>query len=104
MQLVKRQHVLNGGECISVDHYETSMDKFVCIYSKEFTGDRCEIKRTKLMIIFDKNISLPSSIYVHFIEAKVNALPIRTTTFKKILSHQRFDHCLLIITIPSYIY
>jgi hypothetical protein len=79
---------LNDGECISVDQYETSLKKFVCICSKEFTGNRCEMKRTKLMIIFDKNITLPSSILIHFIESKMNAPHVRTTTFKTILSGQ----------------
>ena len=60
----------NKGECLSVDEYRTSQKKFLCICSKEFTGNQCEIPRTKLLIIFDKNITLPSVIFIHFIEVK----------------------------------
>jgi hypothetical protein len=74
---------LNGGECIPVDEYEISTKKFTCICKGGFTGDRCEIDRIKLIISFDKNIDLSSSIRVHFIEVKDDDTPVRTTTVKR---------------------
>jgi hypothetical protein len=71
----------NQGECISIDEYKTSKKKFLCLCPRGFTGDQYEIKRTKLIMTFDKEINLPSSILIHFIEAKLDAAPIRTTTF-----------------------
>jgi hypothetical protein len=58
--------------------------KFACICSKRFTGDRCETNVTQLVVSFDKNITLPRSILIHFVEAKINAPPVRATTFKTI--------------------
>jgi len=46
-------------------------------------GDRCEIIQTKLIISFDKTITEPSSILIHFIEARSNTSYGRTITLKK---------------------
>jgi hypothetical protein len=73
---------LNKGECVPIDEYKTFNKKFVCLCPKEFTGDQCEIPRTKLMMTFDKNITVPSLIFIHFIEVKLDASPVRTTSFK----------------------
>ena len=74
----------NGGRCIPIDEYGTSGKNFLCICSRGFTGDQCEIAPTQLMLTFDKNITLSSFILIHFIETKLNAIPVRTTTFKTI--------------------
>lgn len=72
----------NEGKCISVDEHGPMKKKFVCLCSKGYTGDHCEIARTKVIMTFDQNMSLPASILVHFIEVKLDQSPIRTTTFK----------------------
>ncbi len=79
---------LNKGECVPIDEYRTFNNTFVCICPKEFIGDQCEIPRTKFMMTFDKNITVPSSIFIHFIEVKFDASPVRTTTFKTTASGQ----------------
>jgi hypothetical protein len=50
---------------------------------------------------FDKNISLPLSILIHFIEVKLNALPVRTTTFKTTSSGQ--DSMIVYWSLPFHI-
>ena len=75
---------LNEGKCISVDEYGMAEKKFVCICSKGYTGNRCEIVRTKLLLTFDQKLRLPPSILIHFIEVKLDASPIRTTTFQTV--------------------
>ena len=39
---------------------EYQLRKFICICSKDFIGNYCELSRTKLILSFDKNIILPS--------------------------------------------
>ena len=67
---------------------KTLAKKFVCICPKEFTGDQCEIPRTKLLMTLDKNITVPLLIFIHFIEVKLDVTPVRTTTFKTTLFGQ----------------
>ncbi|CAF3948757.1 unnamed protein product, partial [Rotaria sp. Silwood1] len=75
----------NGGQCISQDEYIHSEKKHTCICPKGFTGERCEIPDTKIIISFHKDISLPQSMLVHFIQVVNNSPPERATTFKTIL-------------------
>ena len=77
-QINQNETCLNNGECLTLN------DKFGCICPKGFFGSRCEIVGMTLNITFDENLVLPSSIFIHFIEVKQNADPIRTTTFKTI--------------------
>jgi hypothetical protein len=72
----------NNGECTPIDEFGTSTKNFLCICRKEFTGDQCEIAKTRSMMKFDKNISLSSSILIHFIEVRLDDTPVCTTTFK----------------------
>jgi hypothetical protein len=87
-QIHKNEICLNHGQCIPLDEYGISKMKFACICSKRFTGDRCETNVTQLVVSFDKNITLPRSILIHFVEAKLNAPPVRSTTFKTIPNGQ----------------
>ncbi|CAF1370564.1 unnamed protein product [Adineta steineri] len=89
------------GRCILIDEYETPENKFLCICSKDFYGDRCELSRTRLIISVDKNFHLSSSIFIHFIEIKTNDFPIRTTTFKNIRLQQ--DSLIIYWSLPFHI-
>jgi hypothetical protein len=75
---------LNGGQCISVDKHGMSSKNFTCICPKGFSGDRCEIADTKIIVTFHKDIILPQSILVHFIQVIINGPPERTTTYNAI--------------------
>ena len=90
-----------NGQCIPLDDYGQSTKKFICICKKGFFGDRCETSLTKLMMLFDQTISLPSVIFIHFIEVKINAEPVRTTTFKSTLLRRNLLNCSLDTSISS---
>ncbi|CAF3312330.1 unnamed protein product [Rotaria sp. Silwood2] len=79
---------LNGGQCIPIDEHIVSKNKFSCICSKGFSGDRCEIADSKIIVSFHKNIPLSQAMLVHFIRVIDNAPPERATTFKTIPAHQ----------------
>jgi hypothetical protein len=91
----------NGGECLLTDEYETSKNTFVCICPKGFSGDQCEIDRTKHILSSDKNVDFSSSIFVDFIEIKINNFPIRTTTRKRIRIGQ--DSIIIYWSLPFHI-
>ena len=95
----------NNGQCIPTDQYGLSTKKFICICKKGSYGDRCEKVGTELILSFDKTIILPSLIiFIHFIEVKINAEPIRTTTVKTIPYWTRFNYNTLVTSISYYIY
>jgi hypothetical protein len=79
----------NGGQCISNVDYMTSDENFVCICSKGFTGDRCEIADNQLILSFGKDLVLSQQMFIHFIEVD-HYLPVsmhsivRATTFRTI--------------------
>ncbi|CAF4320496.1 unnamed protein product, partial [Adineta steineri] len=71
----------NGGKCIPMP----STKKFECICSKEFFGEKCEIPSNKISLSFDKDLVLPETMLIHFIEVKQNNAPPEIgVTFKKI--------------------
>ncbi|CAF0733292.1 unnamed protein product [Adineta steineri] len=79
----------NNGQCVPIDEYIiTSKQKYICICSKGFSGDRCEIIDSKIIVSFGTDIILPQSIFIHLIEVIKNNHPRRTTTFKSILTYQ----------------
>jgi hypothetical protein len=57
---------------------------FICLCQKGFIGDRCETNETKIVLSFDKNIVLPRSIFIHFIQVINTDFPVRSTTFRTI--------------------
>ncbi|CAF4370898.1 unnamed protein product, partial [Rotaria sp. Silwood2] len=83
-QMDKNLSCQNGGQCIPTDEYMISTRKFMCICSKGYIGDRCEIDDTKIILSFQKSIVLSQSIFIHFIQVINNSIPMRTTTFRKI--------------------
>jgi hypothetical protein len=74
----------NHGQCIIIDEYKTIDKQFICICDKGFSGNRCEIIQSKIIVSFDKNIIIPSSIIIHFIEVHNNQPPNQMTTYKTI--------------------
>ncbi|CAF0982244.1 unnamed protein product [Adineta ricciae] len=58
----------NNGSCISNDDYMLSdTNKYFCICSKGFSGDRCQIIDNQLDFIFNNDIQLTQSVFIHFI-------------------------------------
>jgi hypothetical protein len=53
------------------------------------------------MITFNQNINLSSSIFIHFIESKLNVSHVRTTTFKRILFGQ--DSVVIYWSLPFHV-
>ncbi|CAF1434089.1 unnamed protein product [Adineta steineri] len=60
----------NNGLCISHDDFmsSSSKQKYYCICPKGFSGSRCQVKDTELNLIFDKDIHLSHSIFIHFLK------------------------------------
>ncbi|CAF4614890.1 unnamed protein product, partial [Rotaria socialis] len=78
----------NGGQCIPQEEYVHSDKKYTCICRNGFTGERCENHDVKITISFHKDIKLPLTILVHFIQVKKGAAHERATTFKTIPPNQ----------------
>ncbi|UJR10342.1 hypothetical protein I4U23_014548 [Adineta vaga] len=72
----------NGGQCIPISVDMESQKQFTCICTKGFTGERCEIQDTKIILSFHKQIVLSESMFVHFIQINHDAAPERSTTFR----------------------
>ncbi|CAF1257004.1 unnamed protein product [Adineta ricciae] len=79
----------NSGQCIPMDEYETTK-RSSCICRRGFTGDYCEVNDTQLILSFDKQLVLPSSIFIHFIQVMSNSKPLRSTTFHTIVLQQNY--------------
>ncbi|CAF4931299.1 unnamed protein product [Rotaria socialis] len=74
----------NGGQCIPIDEHMATETKFTCICPKYFTGDRCEIADTKIILSFQNDITLSRSMIVHFIQVLDYSSHERATTVKTI--------------------
>ncbi|CAF1516181.1 unnamed protein product, partial [Adineta steineri] len=75
----------NNGSCIPYDDFMlTKIQKYLCICPKGFSGDRCELINTQVDLIFDKNIHLSHSIFIHFIRIIPEKSPERSTTLQVI--------------------
>ena len=72
----------NGGRCVPIDEYGASSTKSICICPRGFSGDRCEISETKLIISFNPDVLVSSSMRIHYIEVNRGAPPTRSTSFK----------------------
>ncbi|UJR12844.1 hypothetical protein I4U23_017018 [Adineta vaga] len=87
-QFDQNETCLNGGECIPIDERISHYQRFICICLKGFSGHRCEIIDTKIIVSFENDIILSQSMLIHFIEIS-NEIPTRhVTTFKKFLFGQ----------------
>ncbi|UJR38850.1 hypothetical protein I4U23_031515 [Adineta vaga] len=67
----------NSGTCIPLDEYLPAEERFACICRTGFSGDRCEIPDRAIMLSFGNDVAVSHSIFVHFIEAKYDAKPVR---------------------------
>ncbi|CAF4679799.1 unnamed protein product, partial [Rotaria sp. Silwood1] len=83
-QMDKNLTSQHGGQCIPVDEYMISNQKYVYICSKGYIGNRCEIAENKIILSFENSIILTQSIFIHFIEVINDGTPMRTTTFRTI--------------------
>ncbi|CAF1483273.1 unnamed protein product [Rotaria sordida] len=79
----------NNGKCIHIDENIISDKPFICICPKGFSGERCEIVDSKIILSFHKDIILPQIMFVHFIRAIDNGPHENGTTFKTILGNQK---------------
>ena len=75
---------LNGGQCIVTNSYRITDKDFSCICPKNVRGARCELSQAKLIITFDKNIDVPSSIHIHLMHITSVVPHERSTIFKMI--------------------
>ncbi|CAF1223530.1 unnamed protein product [Adineta ricciae] len=59
----------NQGKCVPHDDFmlSTNDEKYFCICSKGFSGKQCERRDTQIDLIFDKNLRLSPSLFIHFI-------------------------------------
>ncbi|CAF1287650.1 unnamed protein product [Rotaria sordida] len=62
---------------------------FICICPKGFSGERCEIVDSKIILSFHKDIILPQTMFVHFIRAIDNGSHENGSTFKTIVTNQK---------------
>ncbi|CAF3407239.1 unnamed protein product [Rotaria socialis] len=74
----------NGGQYIPSNGNNALERKFICVCRKGFTGNQCERVGSKIIITFHKDIVLPESMLVHFIEVIENEQPNIATTFATI--------------------
>ncbi|CAF1509173.1 unnamed protein product, partial [Rotaria sordida] len=79
----------NNGKCIPIDENIISYKSFICICPKGFSGERCEIVDSKIILSFHKDIILPQIMFVHFIRAIDNGPHENGSTFKTILADQK---------------
>lgn len=78
---------LNSGECIVTEDYNGLDDQFICRCKQGFSGERCENVDNKLIFSFDRQITMPQSVSIHFIHDDSQTLK-RSTTYKTIHFHQ----------------
>ncbi|CAF1369705.1 unnamed protein product [Adineta ricciae] len=81
---------LNDGQCMTADERHTVdySDKPHCICSQEYSGNRCEHRQTRIDISFDRQVTIPLALLLHFIVVQKEAEPIRISTMKNIRPDQ----------------
>jgi hypothetical protein len=85
----KNKICLNGGQCLIINEYRTIYQQVICICTKNFTGERCEIPQTTIIVSFNKDILLPPAILIHFIKVSKDKHPDHTTNYRMIPFGQR---------------
>ncbi len=86
IQCRTNQNSIYQNDCLCIPNHDDTIfnQRFICICSKGFIGNHCETNENKLILSFDKDISLSQSILIHFIEIIMDDKPGRATTFKTI--------------------
>ena len=80
---------LNNGQCILIDDNLISEQKFFCICPKGFSGDRCEIQGSKIIVSFHlQDLTLADTMLIHFVEIRENNTIKNGSTFQSIPFHQ----------------
>ena len=76
---------LNNGTCIQTRDHLNLESTFQCACIEGFSGPRCEIIDTKVVLSFESDLDIPRYIYAHFIQVFDKNTPYhRSTRFKKI--------------------
>ncbi|CAF0831673.1 unnamed protein product [Adineta ricciae] len=58
---------LNNGSCIPGDDFMTSDEtKYSCICEKGYSGRQCEVDSNQIDIIFDNDLHISQSVFIHF--------------------------------------
>ncbi|CAF0930075.1 unnamed protein product [Adineta ricciae] len=59
----------NDGTCIPRDDFmlPSTKQKYFCICPKGFSGSRCQLVDTEINLIFDKEMQISQSIFIHFL-------------------------------------
>ncbi|CAF0787566.1 unnamed protein product [Adineta ricciae] len=58
----------NNGSCIANDDFMISnKKKYTCLCPKGFNGDQCQTKDNQIDFLFDNNMQLTQSVFIHFI-------------------------------------
>ena len=85
-QLTNNSSCNHHGFCLTNDDQMLYNPTFTCICSKGYSGDYCELADRKLTLRFEKNILTSNNVFVHFIQVREKAIPLRSTYFQTILT------------------
>ncbi|CAF1313354.1 unnamed protein product [Adineta ricciae] len=64
----KNELCLYGGRCVPIEEQVQRSDTYFCICRKGFYGKQCEHTQKNITLSFHRDISLPQSIVVHFVD------------------------------------
>ena len=76
------------GVCLPNDDSMSYNKTFTCICSNGYHGDRCEFSDENVTLVFHKDMILSSNIFIHFIQVQQNEDPLRSTSFRTVLTPQ----------------
>ncbi|CAF1499289.1 unnamed protein product [Adineta ricciae] len=57
----------NNGICVTHSDLTLTNQKYFCICAKGFSGRQCRLIDTRIKLIFEKNIDLSHSVFIHFV-------------------------------------
>ncbi|CAF1121069.1 unnamed protein product [Adineta ricciae] len=71
----------NNGTCIPSNDYSELPSTFKCICSKGYSGDECRKQDRRILLSFDKGISLSRDVIIHFVSVGFYATHARASTY-----------------------